>query len=206
MVDESHKVAIGDLLNKADVLSKKVVSAYNTEVSYNVNLQNLKKFDASHLEATATFLGFTVRGDANKKLYKNLTVICDRIILKIESFFETECNDCGEKYCNKTADEPLLTCQLCLQGSHNCAKIQERFNALNEVPEGLRLVGMVWMCFECLKKNNLALSPTPNSNDENTKLKTQNFIYISISLGRVPSLPESNIHNDKTPTPMFEVY
>ena len=37
-------------------------------------------------------------------------------------------------------------------------------------------------------------------------MKTQNFIYISTSLGGVPSLPESNIHNDKTPTPMFEVY
>ena len=162
---ELHKVVIGDLLNKADFMAKKVVSAYNADVLYNTNLQNLKKFDATHLEATATFLGFTVRGEENKKLYKNLKVLCDRIILKIESLFETGCNDCGETYRNKLEDTPLLTCQLCNQGSHNCAKIQERFDALNEVPETLRLIGMVWLCFGCLKKNNLAFTLPTNPSD-----------------------------------------
>ena len=161
----AYREVIGDLLNKADRLAKKVVSAYNHDAKYNANLQNLKKFDAAHLESTATLLGYTVRGADNKKLYKNLTVLCDRIILKIEALFETQCNDCSESYTNKLEDKPLLTCQLCLQGSHGCNKVQERFNALEEIPDELRLLGMVWLCSGCLKKNNLALLPLPPTSE-----------------------------------------
>ena len=163
---EAYREVIGDLLNNADPLAKKVVSAYRYDATYNSNLESFRKFDAKHLEAAATLLGYTVRGD-NKKLYKNLKILSDRILLKIEALFETHCNDCGEEYTNKLDDEPLLSCQVCLQGSHNCDKVQERFDALNEVPENLRLLGMVWLCSGCLKKNSLTLMPaqTPSTSE-----------------------------------------
>ena len=118
-VTENQKAVIGSLLNTADALTKKVISAYSPIAKYNANLQNLKRFNADHLEPAATFLGFHVRTDS-KKLYKNLMVLFDRVLSKIESLFESTCLDCGEKYCNDLTETPLLVCHLCSQGSHNC--------------------------------------------------------------------------------------
>ena len=131
-------------------MTKKVISAYSPIVKYNVNLQNLKRFNADHLEAAAAFLGFNVRAES-KKLYKNLTILSDRIILKIESLFESTCLDCGDKYSNDLKDTPPLVCHLCLQGSHNCEKVKEK---TKNTPRPSR---MVWLCFDCFRKNDLAL-------------------------------------------------
>ena len=153
MATENQKTAIGSLLNDADQMSKKVISAYSPTVKYKTNMQNVKKFDAAHIEAAATFLGFKVRAD-NKKLYKNLQVLSDRVILKIESLFESTCPDCGETYCNSRTDTPPLTCYLCMQGSHDCSNVKDKIDPASRPP-----AGSVWLCFGCLKKNDLALSP-----------------------------------------------
>ena len=149
-VNENQKAVLGALLNSADALTKKVISAYSPIAKYNANLQNLKRFNADHLEAAATFLGFNVRAES-KKLYKNLAILSDRIILKIESLFESTCLDCGEKYSNDLTVVPPLVCHLCLQGSHNCEKVKEK---MKHTP---RPSGTVWLCFDCFKKNDLAL-------------------------------------------------
>ena len=149
-VVEKHKAILGALYNQADALTKKVLAAYNPTVKYNVNLQNVKRFNGEHIEAAATFLGFKVRAD-NKKLYKNLNQLSDRVILKIESLFESTCLDCGETYCNSLTENPPLTCHLCLQGSHNCDKVKEK---IKPTP---RPSGLVWLCFDCYKKNDLSL-------------------------------------------------
>ena len=96
-----------------------MLSSYNFAVSYKVNLDNMQKNNATLLEACATYLGFTVR-ENEKKLYKNQQVLCDKMILKIETLFDIDCALCKETYCNELTDEPLLKCRLCLQGSHNC--------------------------------------------------------------------------------------
>lgn len=157
MALEKQKLVLGDLLNRADHLAKKVISAYTPGNSYKSNHLNIKKFDSAHQEAAATFLGFAVRGENEKKLYKNLSTLSDRILLKIESFFEIDCRECNEKYSNSIEDQPPLTCRLCLQGSHSCQKILEKVDAYKEIPEALLLVGMTWLCSECFKKNDLAL-------------------------------------------------
>ncbi|KAL5253961.1 hypothetical protein ACHWQZ_G013653 [Mnemiopsis leidyi] len=149
-VTENQKAVLGSLLDRADALTKKVISAYSPTTKYNVNLQNFKRFNADHMEAAATFLGFNVRADS-KKLYKNLALLSDRVILKIESLFESTCLDCGDKYSNDLADTPPLVCHLCLQGSHNCEKAKEKAK-LSPRPSGL-----VWLCFDCFRKNDLAL-------------------------------------------------
>ena len=153
----NHKVAIGELLNAADQLSKKVIGAYKPDVSYKANIQNLLKFDATHLEKAITFLtGFQPRDSEDKKLYKNQGVLCDRIILKIESMFDSTCDECKETYRNTLADTPPLFCKLCMQGSHNCEQIQAllpdivRLKADNKMP-----IGMSWLCHGCNSKNDL---------------------------------------------------
>lgn len=110
-------------------------------------------------ECTATFFGFNVRDQDNKKLYRNLGVLSDRIILKIESLFETECLDCNTKYTNKLTDTPLLTCYLCLQGSHDCDSIENKAAALTKLGEAASNVGVTWLCSGCSKKNDLSLAP-----------------------------------------------
>ena len=79
-----HKDAIGELLNSAE----KVISAYDPSdaVKHDANVAKIMKFNAAHLEATAEYLGFTVKDTADKKLYKNLPMLADRIVLKTESF------------------------------------------------------------------------------------------------------------------------
>ena len=82
-------------------------------------------------------------------------MLADRILLKVESLFETQCSDCNDKYQNKLGDTPLLTCILCLQGSHDCDPIRTKTVAMGET----KPVGVSWLCFECFAKNNLALDP-----------------------------------------------
>ena len=167
MATEHQKTAIGGLLNPADELSKKVISAYNPAVKYQTNLYNIKRFDAAHLEAAAAFLGLNVRLN-DKKLYKNLSVLSDRVILRIESLFETECTTCGETYCNILADKPILTCYLCLQGCHNCPGVTTKFKETAE-----QAAGTVWLCSGCLKKNDLTLAPTKKPSVANAAVKEE---------------------------------
>ncbi|KAL5263425.1 hypothetical protein ACHWQZ_G008708 [Mnemiopsis leidyi] len=167
--DDAKKEVIGSLLSKADPPSKKVLSSYDFNASYKANLEKLKAHNASALEACASFLGFTVR-ENEKKLYRNQKILCDRLILKIESLFDIECNECSETYRNELTDKPLFRCQLCLQGSHNCTEMARKAEALQDLQnKGLLPPGTSWLCYECLKKNNLALlPPTKPTKDRNT--------------------------------------
>ena len=119
---EKYKLAIGELLRLADNVSKTVINAYDPDASHKVN-QNLlggRKFSADALEACAVFLKLKTRLN-REKIYSNKLTLADRIILKIESFFEAQCNECLEMYTNHLDAEepPPFTCFLCMQGSHD---------------------------------------------------------------------------------------
>ena len=166
-MDEAKKVVLGSLLNNADAASKKVLSSYSFTASYKVNLDKMKANNATLLESCATYLGFKVR-ETDKKLYRNQQILCDRLILKIESLFDIECNECKETYRNELTDKPLFRCQLCLQGSHNCPEMVKKAQALTDLQNrGLMPPGTSWLCHECLKKNDLALFPAPKPAKEN---------------------------------------
>ena len=157
-INDKMKCDLGNLLSGADALSRKVISAYDPVASHKMNIDKISKFDATHLEQAAVYLGFTVRDADNKKMYQNQNILCDRMVLKIESFFETTCEDCGEKYTNKLTDSPPISCRLCLQGSHNCARVTERVDAYKKLcDEGKALVGLLWICHGCSEKNNPSL-------------------------------------------------
>ena len=153
-MDDQKKLALGELLNTANHVVKRVISTYDANQSYKLNLKNLRSCKAPPLEECATFLGLTPRDDDGKKLYQNLSILIDRIILKIEALFEMECGDCHEMYRNTLQDEPLLHCRLCLQGSHNCESMKRKYDSLKPFMEASELPeGFSWLCHECLKKN-----------------------------------------------------
>ncbi len=113
---DSKMLVLGGLLNNADPSSKKVITSYNFKVSYKTNLEKMKAHGAPTLEACAKYLGFTVRDQEDKKLYQNQTMLCDRMILKIESLFDIHCDECNTKYKNQldnliTSGRPL--CATC---------------------------------------------------------------------------------------------
>ena len=146
---------MGELLNNAEPTARRVITAYNPDQKYKVNLKNLKACKAAPLEACAKLLGLA-RDKDNKKLYQNLGILSDRIILKIEALFEIDCDDCKETYRNKLGDTPPLHCKLCLQGSHSCEAIQKKLEAYKPIVDaGDTPTGIVWLCHECLKKNHL---------------------------------------------------
>ena len=157
---DKQKVVIGDLVNEADALAKKVLSSYNPTHSYNNNLANVMRCSAKQLESCAELCGLKVRSDdgKNTKLYSNKELLSDRIILKIESLFEAECCDCSSMYQNTLESKPLFTCRLCLLGSHDCDAIKEKAESMSLTNPA----GTVWLCNVCMKKNDLQnLLPEP---------------------------------------------
>ncbi|CAL8282943.1 unnamed protein product [Gadus morhua 'NCC'] len=156
------------VLVKEEPTERRVITAYNPDQKYKVNLKNLKACKAAPLEACAKLLGLAPRDEDNKKLYQNLGILSDRIILKIEALFEIDCDDCKETYRNKLGDTPPLHCRLCLQGSHSCEAIQKKLEAYKPIVDaGDTPTGIVWLCHECLKKNHLdVLRPTNNKGSQ----------------------------------------
>ena len=158
------KIAMGELLGLADSLDvKKVISTYNFKKTYSSNIEKLKTLSGNQLEECADFLKLSVRKENNVKAYKNKEVLADWIIMKIESHFEAQCDECGETYRNKLNDtEPYLRCFLCMQGCHDCEDISARFESSSQQTSG-QLTGTVWLCKGCRVKNNIfCVTKIPN--------------------------------------------
>ena len=97
--EEMYKESIGELLELAkDPASKKVIGAYRYSKKYNANLRKMKGFTVSELEQCALSLMLKVKTEDNSDIYKDKVTLTDRIIMKIESHFESECDECGEKW------------------------------------------------------------------------------------------------------------
>ena len=149
-----NDLAIGDLLVQATPEAKLIISAYQHDRNHTKNVQAMSaaKFTADNLETCANFLGLKTRDHDNGKIFSNKQTLADRIILKIESLFHSECIACHEMYQNKLADTPLKTCFRCLQGSHDCDQMMAANKALT-------MPGSVWVCFGCYKQFDV-LAPT----------------------------------------------
>ena len=73
------------------------------------------------------------------------------IVLKIEALFQIHCDGDIQKLAR---GHPPLQCKLCLQGSHDCDAIQNKLEAFQPILDQCP-AGIVWLCHECLKKDNL---------------------------------------------------
>ena len=151
----SKKIVLGELLNICtNDQERKCLSSYNSDRSYEANMEALKANSADVLVAGAKLLRMTPLSDDGKKLYQNKGVLSDRIILRIEALFDMECGDCKETYRNPLDVEPRIRCRLCLQGCHNCEETERKVKALEELQgSGLLPSGGVWLCNACFTKN-----------------------------------------------------
>ena len=151
--DNKIHLVIGDLLARSDAATKTILTVYDSSMCRDTNKAVLsgQGFQASDLEACASFLNIELRRDVTK-IYSNKTSLALRIILEIESFFPTICEDCSEEYSNPydPLNPPILRCFLCLQGSHNCEQIKEHAENKNAAPPA---AGNVWLCSNCHELN-----------------------------------------------------
>lgn len=159
--EEKEKVfqaAVGELLEHAtDPVSKKVIGTYSYKSSYNTNMKKMKGSTVAELERAATSLEMKLKHEDDTKIHKNKDVLVDRIILKIESHFDTTCDGCGADYRIKIGDEePLQRCYLCHQGAHNCDALT---TSTTNTKDLTLPAGFVWICHGCRIKNDLFKKP-----------------------------------------------
>ena len=176
-VPDDTALVIGGLVNAADSLTKKVISAYRYDVVYQKNLAILRTFDCKHLEAAAVFLGGNPGSKADKtKRYQNRTTLADWLIMRLESLFPCECEGCNEKYCVKLGVNPPVRCFLCNQGSHDCEAMS---GSVGTKP------GSTWLCKPCRDKNN-RIEPfdTETSTDDADQSDAEFEVKISPKTGR----------------------
>ena len=188
--------ALGELLRASDPISKTVISAYRHDSNHNANVTNISaaKFNTEVLERCAEFLDLRTRKDDGTKLYANKRQIADKIVLKIESFFESTCDECKSSYRHHIGDDqkPLIACFLCLQGAHNCEMMRKKIEPMLALSEALPY-GFVWVCHGCREKNDthqstskinstpdaeendLAITPTYSSEDNSQATLSQNW-------------------------------
>ena len=156
MVNCPLDVAIGELLRSADPLSKTVLSTYRHDKDHSVNLAAISssKFKNEVLERCAEFLNLSTRTAGGDKIFKNKSQMADKIILKIESYFENTCDECNQAYQHHITDEetPKIACILCLQGAHNCDPMNQKLDPLLALSDSFPK-GMVWICKGCREKN-----------------------------------------------------
>ena len=169
---DGNALAVGNLVNAADPLTKKVLSAYRHDVDYTKNLNTIRTFSCADLEAAASFFGASPGSYAEKtKRYLNRTTLADYIIIQLESHFPCDCEGCGEVYAVKLGESPRVRCFLCQQGSHGCAAMDGSIGSMS---------GSVWLCLPCKDKNNKietfmgnrgAEDPEPVLSDEEYEFK-----------------------------------
>lgn len=159
--DYSKKInlVIGDLLSKADNVSKSILQAFDSskERSENSKVLSSPRFHRPELIECAQFLKIETEDHEGKTLFSNKPSIANRIILEIQSFYPAICGACNEEYSNKFDAEstPVVRCFLCFQGCHDCDQFTEP-----TIDSSKYLPGTVWLCRSCHEVNN----PMKNQN------------------------------------------
>jgi hypothetical protein len=149
--DEKIRLVIGNLLSKADQVSKTVLSAYDPSKDLHVNRGVIggSRFNSTALETCATFLNIPTVDENDNRIFSNKPSLANRIILEIQSFYPAICGECNQEYAVEFDTEtPVLRCFLCFQGCHSCS-------GFTTPPELASLpIGSVWLCKSCHDINN----------------------------------------------------
>ena len=150
--DDKINVVIGELLSKADSISKKVIDAFDPskDVSQNRSLLSSARYSRPDLETCAKFLLIDLLDSKGRILFSNKVSLANRIILQVMSFYPAICAECDNEYSVKFGSEskPALHCFLCFQGSHDCNELVPKLGR----PPPLR--GTIWLCKSCHDDNN----------------------------------------------------
>ena len=121
------------MLLRADELSKRVLTAYDPSAKRSSNLKALSGFNLDLLEAEpcATFLGIALAESDSNKIYTKESLI-NRLMLGLHPLLPSQCSECSECYATEfdSDSDPLFTCHMCFQVSHNCTAIREKHQGL----------------------------------------------------------------------------
>ena len=149
--DEKIRIVIGNLLSKADQVSKTVLSSFDPSKVLDANAKILggPRFTQAVLQACAQFLNINLVDDNNNKIFTNKISFAKRIILEIQSFYPALCSSCDAEYSVEfDSNPPALRCFLCFQGCHDCSSFASP-DSLSASP-----IGTVWLCRSCHILNN----------------------------------------------------
>ena len=159
--DEKVQLIIGNMLAKADKVSKTVLSAFDSSEDREANAKVLggSRFTSQALDICAQFLDIDLVDKDNDRIFTNKPSLATRIILEIQSYFPAICAGCDAEYSVEFDSEtkPALRCFLCFQGSHHCTA----FAPSGSSPSSP--IGTVWLCRSCHNTNNPAKRKKPKS-------------------------------------------
>ena len=147
------KTAVGNLLMRADPLSKRVLTKFDPFAKQTVNAKSLNSFNLDLLEPCATFLGLDIADADSHKLYTKESLV-SRIIYAIRALLPSQCSECSQQYVVDLDPEnpPLFKCHMCYQGSHDCEAVTSLHTSLSSASINL-LAGHVWLCASCLSSS-----------------------------------------------------
>ena len=158
--DDKIRLAIGNLLSKADPISISLLSAFDPskDVSVNRGVMGGSRFNGQELDTCAEFLKIPLLDSDGNRIFTNKPSLANRIILEIQSFYPAICGHCNLEYSVEfDTTEPARRCFICFQGSHDCS-------GFTTLPDVASLpTGSVWMCKSCYEINNPIQRKKPKS-------------------------------------------
>ena len=190
--DDKINVVIGELLNKADSVSKKVIDAFDPskDVSQNRSLLSSARYSRPYLETYAKFLLIDLLDSEGRTLFSNKVSLANRTILLVMSFYPAICAECDNQHSVKFGSEskPALHCFLCFQGSHDCNELVPKLGG----PSPLR--GTIWLCKSCHDDNN-PVKPSMSRSKASSKDPSRNASWLGIPdiQGNKPSVSFNNV-------------
>ncbi len=92
---------------------------YNPQSNNKQHRTEFSKCQKPTLIATLDYLGIPGHDQYNKPTCINV------LICRIQNLFPDDCSICGTKYCISLNDVPLLSCEICGQGSHNLCVLKQ---------------------------------------------------------------------------------
>ena len=148
-LSDETKIALGGLMRLGGNITEKVISVYDPRKTLIKNEKAISALTHGALKACAECLSIKTMDDENKRLTRSDLAM--QIITKIKISLPKTCLECQGKYKSNIGVEPLFTCYLCNDVSHDCDKLKNFKTSLLATT----MKSFVWLCEKCHE------SPTP---------------------------------------------
>ena len=187
----SQQEVIEELCNKsANEVINKILRAYPLGQTFAQQRTAMNKFKKEELVLTLEFLKLTNQDKKNKPQ------IVHNLIVRIQNLLPDTCGLCKQEYYTSLEDIPLLTCEVCGQGSHNSCLIsilgveEAEKNSLDPIKARkiiipLDLPGVHYLCMTCSSEN------IPDDNDGILKKKVHDSTEVEVKIPEGVQPPET---------------
>ena len=187
----SQQEVIEELCHKsANEVINKILRSYPLGQTFAHQRTVINKFKKEELVATLEFLKVNNQDKYNKPQ------IVHNLIVRIQNLLPDTCGLCKHEYYTTLDDIPLLTCEVCGQGSHNSCLISilgiEETEKTSLDPIKVRkmiipldLPGVHYLCMTCSNEN------IPNENDGILKKKVHDNTEVEVKIPEGVQPPET---------------